>query len=551
MHKLLYTLQDHDHGHLRIIAENWGLDLPSESSLATAKWLAAAMLDKENILEIIESLPEFARDAFDYLLLQGGRVPYADMVHRYGLIREMGAGRRDRTKPWRNPISPMEILWYRGLIARAFADTPSGAREFIFIPSDILEYLPVPRSATDKLGEEAEPPKHIELSSTAAVEDATTLLASLRRDPMKSKNLEPTRREVLLPFLHQPQSLDLILNLLQELRLLTSQPIQPQVETARDFLETSKEKAAAHLLLAWQDSVKWNDLINIGGIHVKGDKWPNDPFASRDAILNFLRLIPIGRWWDIDAFIHAIHQQYPSYLRPAGDFDSWYLQDTETGIFLRGVEHWERIDGALIRHILTKPMHHLGATDLGATEPDQIPSAFRLTSGSKVLFNLDVQYEQRESTDSISVFLDGTILAPNSSRASNRYQIARFCDWLELTQSGHRYRITPSALQKAAEQGLNLDHVKSILERACQSPLPPSLLEALSRWESKGREAYIEKTVLLRVNEPQLLEKLQSNYATSRFLQEKVGPKTITVREEDLEKLYSAAAQLGILIDPL
>jgi hypothetical protein len=552
MHTLLYTLQDHDYGHLRIIAENWGLDLPPESSLSSAKWLSEAMLTQDHLLEIIESLPEIARKALDDINRQGGRVPYADLVTRYGLIREMGAGRRDRTKPWRNPISALEILWYRGLIGRAFADTASGPREFIFIPTDLSPYLPTPSTDVEEIpGEESETPKQFHRSSINAVLDVTTLLASLRRDPMKSKSLEPKRRNELLPYLYQPQASDLLMSLLKELELLTSYPIQPHLEATRDFLEIPREKASALLLLAWRDSRMWNDLMEMGGLRFKGDKWPNDPLACRHAVLNLLRMIPSGKWWGIDAFILAIQQQYPSFLRPGGDFDSWYLQDSETGDFLRGLEHWERVDGALIRYIITGPMHLLGATDLGAKDPDQSQTSFRLTPRAGALFNPDFQYEQDSTVELISVFIDGTILAPISSPQSHRYQIARFCDWLDLSQSGYRYRISPSALQRAVEQGLSLNQVKSILERASENLLPPSLSEALRRWETKGQEASVEKTIVLRVKETGVLEQLQSNFATARFLGEKLGPMTIVVQEKDLEKLYSAAAKLGILIDPL
>ena len=209
MHTLLFTLQDHDLGHLKIIAEYWGFEFPSEPSLVAAEWLSAAMLDETNILEITDSLPKTARKALDDLLQQGGQAPFADMVRRYGLIRDMGEGRRDRTKPWRNPISALEILWYRGLIGRAFTETATGAQEFIFIPSDLLQHLPGPISTVDRPGEEAETPKHIELGSSATVEDVTTLMASLRREPIKTKSLELKRLNALIPFLHQPQSLSL------------------------------------------------------------------------------------------------------------------------------------------------------------------------------------------------------------------------------------------------------------------------------------------------------------------------------------------------------
>jgi len=551
MRTLLQSLQDFDLGHLRIIAEFWGFDLPSESSRALAEWLSVAMLEKEAILELTDGLPEKARQALEDIFRQGGKVPYSDMMPQYGEIREMGEGRRDRTKPWRNPISPLEILWYRGLIARAFSDTVSGPREFIFIPSDLLQHLPSPISARNDIpGEEVDSPEHIQSAVTSVVEDATTILAFLRREPIKSDNLQSMRRDALIPFLRHPQSLDLISTLLMDCGLLTSQPIQPQIEATRTFLEAPKEKASARLLLTWRDSINWNDLMHVGGIQFKGEKWPNDPLTSRHAVLNFLSPIPVDRWWGQDSFIQSIFQHHPGFLRPGGDFDSWYLQDSETGIFMRGFEHWKRIDGALIRYIITNPMAFLGAIDLGTRKPGQPITSFRLTPISRCLFNADFQVEQ-QSTTPISIFLNGTILAPFSSLQSHRYQIARFCDWMDLSPSGYRYRISPSALERASEQGLTINHIKSILEQVSEKSLPASLFKALSRWESKGLEAYVEKTLLLRLKEPQMLERLQSNQATARFLQERIGPTSIVVREKDLEKLYSAAARLGILIDAI
>ena len=143
MRSLLHTLQDYDLGHLRIVAELWGIDLPQGPARQAADVVARTMLEPATVTEITESLPLPNREALDFLLHLGGRAPLSDFVRRFGPFREMGPGRRDREKPWRDTASPMEALWYRGLIARAFIDTPSGPREFAFIPSDLAALLPI------------------------------------------------------------------------------------------------------------------------------------------------------------------------------------------------------------------------------------------------------------------------------------------------------------------------------------------------------------------------------------------------------------------------
>ncbi len=141
MQPLLRTLQDHDFGHLRILAEVWGFDPPAGPSPQAARTLAKAMLEPSTLGEMIESLSQDARQTLQALQAAGGRMPLADLTRRYGPLREVGAARRDREKVWRQPASPLETLWYRGLLARAFADLPAGPCEFGFIPNDILDQI--------------------------------------------------------------------------------------------------------------------------------------------------------------------------------------------------------------------------------------------------------------------------------------------------------------------------------------------------------------------------------------------------------------------------
>ena len=61
----------------------------------------------------------------------------------------MGAAKRDREKPYLNPASAAEDLFYRALLGRAFFETAEGAQEFAYIPDDCLplirRHLPEPR----------------------------------------------------------------------------------------------------------------------------------------------------------------------------------------------------------------------------------------------------------------------------------------------------------------------------------------------------------------------------------------------------------------------
>ncbi|NIM96148.1 MAG: hypothetical protein GTO18_20820 [Anaerolineales bacterium] len=550
MKSLFHSLQDYDIGHLRVIAELWGLEFPGGSSVDVAEILSKQMLKKTLLMEIIESLPAIASEALKTLILQDGSAPLADYSRSFGGIREMGPGRRDREKPWRDPTSPLEILWYRGLIGRAFAESSSGVQEFAFIPNDLMEKLPVPEVDTHQtFGYPIPEPAIVQQVSTNAVDDAITLLADLRCTPSRIMPIEAERSIKLNPLLRQHRSTDLLLNLLTEATVLKAKPWTPDPEALKVFLEHSRIEVLHLLLSQWSESESWNDLQHVPGLDAAGGNWPNDPLQTRQAVLDILSALPLEQWWSIDGFIRAIHEERPGFQRPAGDFDSWYLQDPATGEFLDGFSRWGEVEGRLLRYIISGPLHWLGAVDLGMQTQSGGYSAFRLNPliGS-LLHDLTIpRITQPEGP--VSIYPDGKIRMSRYAALTDRYQIARICECTGWVHDEYHFQVSPSSLQSATDQGLELNHIFSILKTACDNPIPKSLIDAIHRWGTQGCEAILEQTYVLRVKNPDLLEGIQSNRKTARYLKEILGPNTVIVRERDWDKLRSAAAKAGLLID--
>jgi hypothetical protein len=550
MQTLLRTLEDHDLGHLQILAEFWGFDLPAGSRQPSVAAIAQAMLDPQLTSEIESSLPKGARDTLDFILGQGGRVPLADLVRRFGDLREMGPGRRDREKPWRDPASPLEALWFRGIIARAFADTDTGPQEFAFVPSDLIPLLPSPALPTHSpKGHAAEPPSQHRLASSEIVDDATTMLAALRRTPNHDRHLTPERKSDLSRYLRQPDSLDLLLTLLLEASILTAPPLEPNPESARTLLEAPRAEVLRTLLRTWVQSSSWNDLQHTHHLEPASGDWPNDPLSTRLAAINFLRGIPPGSWWDLETFIAAVREDSPGFQRPAGDFDSWYLRDTSNGEFLRGYEHWDAVEGTMLRFIILQVLHWLGAIDIGHSRIDGPIDRFRLTHASTLLFDGQAPIKIRESLAHASVRVDGSIHVPRPAVRALRYQIARFTTWDLPTENTYFYRLTPSALTSAAEQGLTLTHIRTVLEAIGEKPLPAILENALNRWADHGVEARLEQETLLRVTNPEMLETLMKKKSTSRFIHEVLNPTTAVVHQNNWKSLIAAAVRHGVLIE--
>jgi hypothetical protein len=129
-----------------------------------------------------------------------------------------------------------------------------------------------------------------------------------------------------------------------------------------------------------------------------------------------------------------------------------------------------------------------------------------------------------------------------------RYQLARFSEWLESGPERWQFLLTPASLSAAAAQGLNTRHLSALLRKYTKPAPPPSLMETLTRWESQGREASIERLWVLRLSSPELLQALRESPAAS-FLGDSLGPVSVIVRPGGIEKVRSALARLGCLAD--
>ena len=548
MRTLIQNLQDLDPGYIKIISELWGVDLPDGEIRETRAALAQLMLDPGTLEDVLETLPTEAQGCMDYLTDHNGRVPYADLSRRFGSIREMGSGKRDREKPWRSPQSPTEVLWYHGLIGRAFIDTSTGPQEFAFIPDDLRTLLPQSGDVDDRpLGTPLSNPDVIHGSSYGLIYDAVTLLAAFRNKAAPDLLTASERGRELHPFLQLPDAAELVIELLQDCGLLGDNPITPAPVPVGKFLETTHQEARTMFVLSWKNSTNWNDLSAVPGLYSSTEDWPNDPLLSRQSMLDLLRPLEVGKWWGIDDFIKSVKETQPGFQRPGGDFSSWYLQDSDKN-FLIDFKHWDSVEGAYLRHMITGPLYWLGILDLGQDQNKMEVHAFRKTP--VILESQPAQEGASELDEKVSIRADGLIIAPIGAARDERYQIARFSSWEKMDGVNYEYRLTPEALDNSLSQGLKPDHVRMILERSSQAPLPPSIDAALKRWSDFGTEARFERLLVVRVKDRELVERLHANKTTARFIQERISSEILVVREANWMRLRDAAARLGILIAP-
>jgi hypothetical protein len=554
MPDLEQTLQGHDLGFLKMVAGAWGIELNAPDTVTALPIIVQQIIEHADFGEIVEALPKEAKEVLAALVQNEGRLPWASFVRKYGDLRRMGSARRDRERPDRKPASAVEVLWYRGLIGRAFFDASSESepQEYAYIPEDILPLLPALRgSAPLPLGRPATPAEAAyPIPATDSILDhACTLLAALR---IKMDEASLARLDLGgIPF-------NALNGLLKTARLLDCDGL-PHAESTRAFLEASRGKALAQLAQAWMDDKYFNELRLLPGLRFEGE-WNNDPLQARKAILELVSQIPENRWWSLSAFISAIHEQNPDFQRPAGDYDSWFIRKESSGNYLRGFNAWNEVDGALVRFLITGPLHWLGFVDLATNEsaPGQSslkslqPTALHLSQWAPALWHGETIENLPREDAKIQVSKEGRLVVPARAPRAVRYQIARFCSWDGEEdhdgQVNYRYHLTPAALDRARVQGLRAGQLLGLLRRHCENPLPPTLIQALERWESNGAQALIEKVVVLRVTTPEIIAALRKT-GTARWLGESLNETSILIRPGMEEQVRRALIEIGYLAE--
>ncbi len=535
MRTLEQSLQKADIEHLRIVASLWGLELESNDTDTALGELCASLLDLEAITETLSILPVDARSALNALIDGGGRIEWPTFARKFGEIREMGAGKRDRERPHLTPASVTEALYYRALIAKAFFDTDKGAQEFAYIPEDLLQVIEhqtesePERIKSEPLGRPATPvEKAFEIPATDRIlDDATTFLAALRI----GENTQRAR------FKRDLQSL------LEIAGLVKDSGLHP--DTVKKFLEASRGDSLGLLYTSWLNSTVFDELRLLPGIVCEGE-WKNQPQVTREFLMNLIGDIPQRKWWSISAFVKAIKEKFPDFQRPAGDYDSWFIKREADGTYLRGFAYWDAVDGALVKYII-QLLHYLGRVDLASPEEGREVTAFFLHSSFNETKKESLALSESKGGKMV-VSSNGKITISRAFSRAVRYQLARFCEWDEPKGDDYHYRITAESVKRSTEQGLKAEQLLAMLVKYTNGAVPPALVKGLKRWDTHGPEARVESLLVLRVSSPEVMEEIRRSRA-GKFLGELLSPTAVVVHSGAIQKVLAELAELGLLAE--
>ncbi len=543
MPDLRHSLSKMDYNHLKIVAEKWRLPFTAPDAREGVKQLVEHLLDFETLQEILETLTSPEKEALLWLDSLDGKEPWPHFIRRFGEVREMGEGRVDRERPDRDPTSPAEGLWYRALVARGFFETDSGPLEFAYIPGDIRSMVMIllgpansslPREFVCRKAILRER-KHLLTTSDICLDHTCTLLSGLRM------NLDP---DVHLPGVSQNEA-DFYRTLFSTIGLLADDE-SPAPEKIRNFFDKTLEERLLLLWQTWRTSDTHQDLSLTPDIQIEGIL-ELTPGRVRELVISLLKNLDPKTWWSIESFISQVKENYPDFQRIGGEYDSWYIKSKSTGEYLRGFNHWDDVEGVLLKYLLAGPMHWLGLLDLGLIEEDGQPASFRFSAYADNLINNQVPSLTGRNTEKIQIRSKGEIRMTTNVPHKTRYQVARFCEWHPVKAEAYLYAISPASLSRAEKQGLRVAHLLSLLKKYSEV-IPPNILAALERWEKQGVQSSVAQKTILRLGSPVVLKSLKKSKA-SRYILEQLGPTVVIIREGSEDKIAEVLVELGFFLE--
>ena len=480
--------------------------------------LAAQITDPTSVQsafdEVAEENPQ-AREAIDALLRNGGEMPAPQFARKYGSVRQMGTSKLEREAPWLDPMDVAERLYYHGLIGTGFAGEGPSAKSIIFIPSDVVPWLPAPQNPALEEGlavRPVAPPAASRLlpADDSFLEDAGSLIGFLHSDTLRltaegtpdADDIGRFVQRLQIPFARGANATesgsdatgreasddlhtrsDLLLhvgNRLGWLRRGEDDAIKLTVNRVRSFLDATRAEQRRMLWDAWRQSPDWNDLCRTPGLECQNrTNWSNDPLQTRATVLHMLATLQPGEWYSQGETIQAIQETEPDFQRPTGEYDTWYIRSTTTQEYLKGFEQWDAVEGALLRFYLRGPLHWLQAIDLAEPSAGDDMQVSLSQWGAHWLVEESPQPHE-PAWQPLEVGEDFSVTMAYGAPLADRFRVERFAFW-QRSDPHYVYQINQRSLQRAQQEGVATLQVLEFLRSKVRS-LPQKVDNALTRF---------------------------------------------------------------------
>lgn len=271
----------------------------------------------------------------------------------------------------------------------------------------------------------------------------------------------------------------------------------------------------------------------------------------RQFTARLLSLLEQDRWYDLEALLEVIQQICPDSsslqeLFGATSARWWFASTKRPSLALGEIVEWRQGYGNLFVAFLIGPLTWLGC--LTTAYVADRPIAVRMTGLGKHLL---CSYSQMPlgSGDMRPMTVGGDLtvhIQLGRVDAQVHDFLSEFAELVDAESDAFRYRITPSQINQALENGISGEEIISFLERVSGSSLPDAARQTLEQWTaSYGMVRLYENLTVIEFADDYALQELLNTTSLAQHIVCQLSPRWVVIEADTMNALMAEMVRKG------
>lgn len=292
---------------------------------------------------------------------------------------------------------------------------------------------------------------------------------------------------------------------------------------------------------AFLNAVTWNELripkTSYGHDHRRVA--PPELKHARHVVIEFIKRRGAAGWVNLTDLLDDIRLGRYEFLFPrpkrtqphygyGPDYSSpYYHSNNPFGISYSNIGDeaaaWDHVEGAIITHLITGPLHWLGLTDVGFDSASATPRAYRLTAMGAWLLGLGAPVAIAEEGGRVVAQPNFQVVAMEPIAENILMTLDEFAQF-EGGDHALTYRLTRETVYRSQRAGWDAARIIAYLEDATRAPLPQNVKRSLEEWQTLHERITFRRGVaLLHAEDATTLDALYAQDALAPQLGRRVG----------------------------
>ncbi len=516
---------------LESLAEPWGiLSLQGNANHSEmVKEVAAALHDSALQRKVLNDLPNDSQEIFAQLKRQGGRTTIEKLLQEFVSLRRLARNLR--------PLTDHLLIW------EAFEDGES----VVFIPPEIASpQVNASGRSSLSLQTTTEPSNPTAFPPYALAWDSLTFMNYLGQNEVEltTQHYIPKRHVKKLSTLfwvqedlEEPLRFAFMTQLCQKLQLYDNETYTRRLQPGPgldEWLRLDFYEQTRRFFQTWLNSTYFSGPVGFPYYYGSSAAMTQ----ANKAILSWLTECQSGTWYSVGSLLHKVQREEPFFIRPRRELMNQFgLQRVEEFARL-----WPRVEGEIIRNTLGTVLEWLGLVKVGRDSTGRVES-FAVTE-----LGLELTGVSGATHQSLVSVEKPLLVQPNfeimlfAPQVDTLWTLLKFANPKKLDQVS-LFTIDRNAVLRGMESGLTATVLLEWLSRRSMQPLAQNVVTSVQDWSKGFRRVMIERTTLLEVEDPEVLDELLKTKQYADYFVRRLSPTAALIKLPEPKTTYSSFEQ--------